>query len=110
MALYTSVDLSGNALTYLPSKVQCLVCVTQLNLDDNLLDQLPQEVGKLKTLKTLSLKNNSILLIIKNLEGTDSSLSGGNIYTVTTKRGQPAKRWVLRVSIIRRCLYTKSYP
>jgi Leucine-rich repeat (LRR) protein len=37
------------------------ICVSILVLDDNELDQLPSEMKQLAKLKTLSLRNNSIL-------------------------------------------------
>ena len=57
------VDLSGNHLTQLPGEVKYLVGVSDLLLDGNLLEVLPEEMAQLLSLRVLSIKNNSILLL-----------------------------------------------
>lgn len=59
--MYQDIDLSHNLLSRISPDVRYLVCVRELNLDGNKLEQLPLEMARLKLLRVLSLKDNSIL-------------------------------------------------
>jgi serine/threonine protein kinase/GTPase SAR1 family protein len=59
----TSLNLSNNALTGLPTEIGAMCALTQLNLADNHLDALPASMGNLTNLKDLNLKHNPMTTV-----------------------------------------------
>ncbi len=57
----TVLDLSGNSLTgALPSQIQDLTNLVELNVSNNNMTGIPAEIGKLTKLKVLNFANNQI--------------------------------------------------
>lgn len=57
------VDLSGNAIDYVPPLAPVLVALTELNLDGNALRRLGDELLGLPRLKKLSARDNRIAAV-----------------------------------------------
>ena len=54
----TRLDLSGKAITKIPSEIECLESLAEINLSYNGIKELPKELGKLKNLRSLNLGYN----------------------------------------------------
>lgn len=70
----TSLDLSCNDITYIPSSIKNLQKLKYLNLENNKISQLPKEILSLQNLKLINLKGNPIKnipdFIKKDFKGT----------------------------------------
>ncbi|AAM05694.1 COR domain-containing protein [Methanosarcina acetivorans] len=77
----TTLNLSGNQLTQLPSEIGELKSLTSFDLSVNQLTQLPPEIGELKNLTILNVYRNQLIQLLpeitelKNLTTLDLSLN-----------------------------------
>jgi len=60
LAKLEKLIISHNNLACIPTEIQNLVNLTELNADSNVIVSLPESIGKLIKLKTLSLKDNKL--------------------------------------------------
>ena len=60
---WTTLDLSGEGLEYLPSEIGNLTALTRLDLYRNQLTALPREIGNLTALTNLRLWSNQLTVL-----------------------------------------------
>src|SRR5665213_981656 len=98
----TSLDLSGQQLTTLPSYVLARTDLTSLNLSNNQLTGLPAGIGKLTNLTVLNVENNRLQSLppeigqLKNLKTAD--FSNNRLTSLPTELGNLTQLNLLKLS------------